>query len=275
MREGLLLYNRADYEPNKAFADMLLGYAGRHGLALKLQFKEEAGEHDTNAGAPSFVINRTRDFGIARAFERAGSRVFNSSEVSRICNDKIETHALAARLGLPQVDMEVCDNLPDSLHGQRLGYPVVVKNPSGHGGHEVFLAHNEEELLQYAGELPCSRVLLERLCGRPGVDVRIYILGGEILAAVRRSSASDFRANLSLGGKVEYHRLTQQEADMVGRVLAVLRLDYAGIDLIYGADGSPLFNEIEDAVGSRSLYQLGGFDTADLLLGHIKKELED
>lgn len=278
MIEGWLIYNREDYEKNRSFADRFLSDCGRHGLAIKLRFKEDIQivltgnkifASPKKKAMPSFVINRTRDWLLGRCLEQAGCRVFNSAEASRICNDKMESHLLAARLGLPQVDMAFCLNTPDIIARRGFEYPVVVKSPYGHGGGEVFLARDEGELQAAAEQLPYDKVLIQRLCGRPGMDVRVYVLGGRILTAVKRSSPTDFRANLSQGGSVEPYVLNATETNMVELILSELPLDYAGIDFIMDAEGSFLFNEIEDVVGSRALYILGEFDTAHLLMAHI------
>ncbi len=274
MDEGWLIYCREDWQKNRAYADRLIERSCAHGMNLRLVLREEL--DDTGVAfdcAPRFAVNRSRDWQLAQALEQAGCMVTNSSKACRIGNDKVESHRLAARLGLPQVDIAFCANNPDELSAHGLGYPVVLKDPYGHGGTGVFLAHNREELLSMAAILHCSLVLLQRLCGMPGVDLRVYVLGGEVLAAVRRQSATDFRANLSLGGTVELCEPGLRELEMVRAITTALPLDYAGIDFIYDSPDQPLLNEIEDAVGSRSLYQLGGPDTAEAYIALLARKM--
>lgn len=284
MIEGWLLYNREDYEKNRFFADRLVTESIRQGLVLKIRFAEEiragirdcrtalfTGNDEGRLPIPSFAVNRTRNWLLAECLERADCRVFNSASASRVCNDKIESHLLAARLGLPQVDMVFCRNTPAGVARHGLDYPVVLKSPYGHGGGEVFLADDVGELMTAAALLKCGWVIVQRLCGRPGVDVRVYVLGGSILTAVKRHSASGFRANLSLGGDVEPYELSIEGRQMAERILRALWLDYAGIDFLLDETGNLLFNELEDAVGSRSLYRLGSHDAAALYMDYIAK----
>lgn len=282
MTGGWLVYNRGDYEKNRAFADLFPAEARKRGMDIELKFHDEIAlslssgklECACETGMPAFAVNRTRDWVLGFMLEQAGCRVFNSSEVTRVGNDKAQSHLLAARLGLPQVEMAFCANDPASLAQHGLGYPAVLKNPYGHGGSEVFLAHDEAELLSHASRMRCDRVIVQRLCGRPGADVRVYALGGRILAAVKRESSEDFRANLSLGGKVSFYDLNRTERGMAERVLSALRPDYAGVDFIFDGEGNFLFNEVEDAVGARSLYRLGRYDVAGLYLEHIASEMK-
>lgn len=278
MIEGWLLYNREDREKNRFFADRLISEGAKRGLGMRLVLADEfrAGLHGGSlciepegSPPPAFAVNRTRDWRIARCLEAAGCRVFNSSEAARVCNDKTESHLLAAWLGLPQADMAFRRNEPADIRTHGLGYPVVLKSPYGHGGSEVFLANGEDELVALASGLVCGRVILQKLCGRPGEDVRVYVLGGKVFAAVKRKAASGFRANLSLGGIAEPYDLDAAGRGMAERILRALPLDYAGIDFLLDENGGLLFNELEDAVGSRALYGLGLCDTAELLLKYI------
>jgi gamma-F420-2:alpha-L-glutamate ligase len=149
----------------------------------------------------------------------------------------------------------------------------VLKSPYGHGGGEVFLVNDLGELAAAAAHIRCDSVVIQRLCGRPGEDVRVYVLGGKILTAVKRRSAEGFRANLSLGGEVEPYELSAEGRQMAEQILHALWLDYAGIDFILDENGGLLFNELEDAVGSRSLYRLGSHDAAALYVDYIAETM--
>ena len=273
MPKGWLIYYEEDYQKNRAFADQFTARCGEFGLELELKLADDLMPEMPPKGLPDFAVNRSRDALLAHWLESSGCRVFNSAMVCETCNDKARTHLLAHSLGLPQVDMAFLRNNSASLRTHGLGYPVVVKAPGGHGGGEVLLAHSEEELLRVAQALPGGRLVLQRLCGAPGVDVRVYVLGGKVLAAVRREAQDGFRANLSLGGTVRPYALKDTEKQMVLALADALRPDYIGIDFLMDADGSLRFNEAEDAVGSRALYQLGGFDVVGLYLQHIAESL--
>ena len=74
-----------------------------------------------------------------------------------------------------------------------------------------------------------------------------------------RTSTESFKSNYSLGGNVELYELNSEEKQMVNDILKVLYIDYGGIDFIFN-DGKAVFNEIEDAVGARMLYQVSDID---------------
>lgn len=76
MMAGILIYTEKE--------------AKRNAFAIE-KFKENLDINlvdETYDGTADFVINRTNDFKIAQKFEQRGIRVFNSSTLSRLANDK-------------------------------------------------------------------------------------------------------------------------------------------------------------------------------------------
>jgi len=52
-----------------------------------------------------------------------------------------------------------------------------------------------------------------------------------------------------------------------------MQLDFVGLDFLIAEDGTLLFNEMEDAVGCRSLYMNSTINIADLFIDYIHKEM--
>ena len=92
-----------------------------------------------------------------------------------------------------------------------------------------------------------------------------------MVAAVLRES-DDFRSNYSLGGKATATELTEKEKEIVDKITKIINIDYAGIDLIYH-NGEPVFNEIEDPVGARMLYENTDIDIVEIFVKYIVDNL--
>ena len=313
---GLLLYNKYDYEKNRRFAGLLCEKGKAFDLSLSLCFTDEAETLSRifKAGDPSkaldpgrqkeaawpegisFVINRSRNSLLARSFEDKGVRVFNSSKVSEILNDKdltkryLDMHLKEASAGgLPFMEYITCGPYNNERYekARSFGYPLVAKPANGHGGSFVRLIRSERELENYLEELsvyqtdpegfdppgePVSKLLFEAPASEPGKDLRIYVLGGRMIASVMRRGSSDIRANFSLGGKASLHELNEEERSIAASVIKALPSDLIGIDLIYH-NGHPVFNEAEDAVGCRMLYQTADIDIAEEYMKYIASAL--
>lgn len=296
-KQGLLVYNQMDYDKNKWFANELITKAKALGLDLHLVLRENliltiedghfktfwvASDFSTEATQKTesdahlspldvdFVINRTRDTLISTHFEKMGCKVFNSAEVTELCNHKGKTHQFINAAGIPSV--KTCLGNVHYFKPSMLpfSYPVILKAVSGHGGDEVYKLHNEEELSAALQSLRTEDFVLQELCGTPGIDVRVFIMNGKILAAVKRSSSTSFKSNYSLGGSATAYTLKPEEKAMVDRILSLTHFDFVGIDFILDEEGQFLFNEIEDVVGTRTLYLNYDIDVAACFLEHIQ-----
>lgn len=253
-----ILYDRDDLMVNGFFAGRLLESASDLGMCSRIVTTD-----DIPNETPDAVINRSRHWRLAESFEKRGSIVFNGSEVSRICNDKLETYRMADSVGIP--------HLPVSIPGGDLppGPPWVVKSRTGHGGSEVFEADSVDDLEEICGSTDSPLI---QTFGTPGRDMRVYVLGGSILSAVMRSNDTDFRANYKLGGRAEICDIPEEAEEIVERVCDRLHPDFVGIDFVFDG-GKAVLNEIEDAVGTRMLYSLTSLDAAALLAGHVHSKM--
>ncbi len=219
--------------------------------------------------APDFVINRTRDYRIAQLFEKMGIPVFNASAVARLGNDKLQAYRYMQEKQIPVMPF-VCG----TQHAPPW-YPAVIKSCSGHGGTQVYLVTDSREWEAWNREHAKDRdaYLMQKAASRAGRDVRVYIVGNQITAAVLRSSDTDFRSNYCLGGKVSLYELDSGERELVLRAAQGLDIGMAGMDFIFH-NGELVFNEIEDTAGARALYHLTDYDIVDDYVRHIRRELE-
>ncbi|MBO7351833.1 MAG: ATP-grasp domain-containing protein [Candidatus Methanomethylophilaceae archaeon] len=253
-----ILYDRSDLDSNRFFADRLMESGNDLGMNCRIVTIDELDLDD----APEVVVSRIRDSDILSQLEDYGSTVYNRSSVCRICNDKAFTYSFVKSLGIPI--------LPFSFPDQRLppGPPWVIKSCIGHGGTEVFKADSEEDLGNLVSKLDGRKPIIQSFASDPGKDMRVYVLGGRIIATVLRSSETDFRANFKLGGKAELVDPSEQIIKMVKRIVPELMADFIGIDFVFG-DGQVYLNEIEDVVGTRMLYSLTDLNPARMYMEYI------
>lgn len=271
---GWLIYDKKGFERNRWFADRLKSYLGCELIiAEELEFGTENGIYFKYGGkylpCPDYAVQRCIYPLLSEVLEADGARVFNSARVSGICCDKRRTHLFAVRLGIPSVKTAFTDKRFLSLPEM----PFILKSADGHGGTEVFSVKNKTEL-EYALLHTSGRdMLIQREVSDTGVDKRIYLLGGKILASVIRRSKSGFRSNFSLGGDAALCDISPLEAETVNKISAGLKPDFVGIDFIYDK-GVPYLNEIEDAAGTRMLYSLTDIDAAGEYADYILHEMD-
>lgn len=270
---GLLIYERHESVRNHRFIEYWLETAKVKQVDLRLVLIEELAFGLKN-NKPFLMVNGeevTADFAVVRAkkpllshhLERMGIAVFNPAHVSEILNDKRRTHAMFQD-DFPMMDTAFVEGDSPSP----FPYPVVVKSSAGCGGREVRLCDNEESYRTALKDFAYSAVV-QPLCDTPGRDVRVYMLGKKILQGMLRySDTEDFRANFGLHHCAkpidipdDIRRMALEAAD---------RFDFGlvGVDFIFD-HGRALFNEAEDVVGTRMLYQYTDIDIVPVYMDYI------
>ncbi len=260
--KGWLIYDREGAARNRWFIERLQSEAARVGLTLHLRVYEED-ERFFDAEKPAFAIVRSILPHVNARLESWGVNVFNNAQTARVACDKWETYLLCKKLNIHVLDT--------ALFSKYTGeYPRVIKSCDGHGGKEVFWANSraEAESFLQAGK----RYIAQQPTDTLGKDTRVYALGGNIVAAVLRTSHSDFKSNFSLGGNVELTTPTEEQKAIVQTLYKHLQFDFVGVDFLPYQNGY-VVNEIEDAAGTRMLYKCSDIDMAKTFIQYIKERL--
>ena len=299
-----MVYNLHDYNINSTYYDMHVSKGKKYNMDIQLIIVEYLSfgvknnklyiEYDNNPiSLPDGVIMRSRYSLLSKQLEMMGIQVFNNSYVCDICNDKAKTYQLLASRGIDIVDSEF-------LLGDKLEYMVrssinsdnndnlcnmnskVIKTTNGHGGKEVYMAKDYLSNSLYKEDDFCSKdMVLQPLIKGDNKDLRVYILDNKIIGSVLRTGKESFKSNYSLGGYVELYTLNRKEEEIVNNIIELFNVEtpnypvkgifYGGIDFIIDTDGKLLFNEIEDVVGSRMLYNTSDIDIVEEYLKCILK----
>ena len=267
---ALLIYSAEDIKRNKWFTDRLTEKAACYGTELKLITSDECrDEYMVENGLwdnkPAFIINRSREADISEWFENKGIRSFNNSETIRTGNDKYAEYELFESMKLPVMETVTGGSAPESIPFEA---PYIIKKRNGHGGSDVFKLETKDALGTFLVDKDPSLYIIQKMSDEPGVDMRLYLLGGKVIASVIRTSGKDFRSNYSLGGKAETTEVPEDIRTASEAIARGLSADYIAIDLIRD-NGGWVYNEIEDAAGARMLYELTDIDIASDFIHYI------
>ncbi|MDP4009899.1 MAG: ATP-grasp domain-containing protein [Candidatus Shapirobacteria bacterium] len=114
-------------------------------------------------------------------------------------------------------------------------YPIICKHERGFQGKSVRKINNEKELktvLKKIDEKSLGMYLWQK-CLSTRWDMRVIVLGGKTLGAMKRSAVGDeFRSNFSLGGEVESWEISKEDSELAEKVAQVCGLDYCGVDIM-------------------------------------------
>ncbi|MBQ3133830.1 MAG: RimK family alpha-L-glutamate ligase [Clostridia bacterium] len=222
--------------------------------------------------AGDLVLCWDKDVRLLRALEADGVIVQNSADAVAVCDDKSLTHIALSRQGLPQprtmlapmtyVSYTEAGEAFLQTAAERLGFPLVFKECFGSLGEQVYLVADAAELRARAASMKHRPfVLQEFIAGSAGTDKRLYVVGDRVVAAMRRHSDGDFRANIGAGGSGEAYTPTAQEEELAKKACQALGLVFAGVDLLDGPDG-PLICEVNASAHMAALEACTGVDVA-------------
>lgn len=231
---------------------------------------------------PDYVVFTDKDIYLAKQLELLGIPVFNRAEVIATSDDKIATYQQLAAKKLPIPKTIIApkifntgkmDNRFILLAIEKLGLPLIVKEAFGSFGEQVYLIHTKEELAKKIEGLQGKAFLLQEFIAASfGTDLRLQVVGDQVVAAMKRTSVDDFRANVTAGGTMEAYLPTNKEKRIAINAAKAIDADFAGVDLLIGADGSPLICEINANAHIRNLYECTGVNAADPMIDYLLKQ---
>lgn len=242
---GILIYTEEEAKRNSFAVEKITGL---------LEIPLVISERDEIPDNIDFAVNRTDNAEIAKGLESRGVRVFNPYSLSLLANDKQKCYEFMQKNGVEIMPIN------------QKSAPVVEKPIGGKGGKNVSLiTENGFEVKEgFVYQCPASDM---------GKDLRVWLIGGKIISSILRVNRNDFRSNFCLGGEAHIYNMSKDEQGLVQKIASLLKYDYIGIDFVFN-NGKAVFNEIEDAVGARMVYEKTDIDILKLYCDYIKSEMK-
>ena len=218
------------------------------------------------------------DYGMAvlTHFERAGVPSVNSVIAILRSRDKLRAlqYLSAHDVGIPRTAIA---RTPEAIRGAVDavgGTPVIIKLLKGTQGVGVMKAESPEgveSIIDTLWGLGQNIILQEFIAESMGRDLRAIVVGGELVAAMRRvAKKGEFRSNLHRGGngqRVELEPKYQRAALDAARIMG---LGVAGVDLLESRDG-PRVIEVNSSPGLRGVERATGIDVAQRIIAHAER----
>jgi ribosomal protein S6--L-glutamate ligase len=215
---------------------------------------------------------------VLRQFEMMGVFTPNSSDAILRARDKLRCLQLLARetLGLPAT---VFGDNPDDTNDllAMLGDPPhVIKLNEGSQGQGVLLAEKRsasQSVIEAFRGLYANFLVQEFIREANGADIRCFVVGGKVVAAMRRQGREgEFRSNLHRGGTASVAQLNAAETDTALRAARVMGLNVAGVDLLRSRRG-PLVLEVNSSPGLEGIESATGVDVAGEVIEYIVRRV--
>jgi ribosomal protein S6--L-glutamate ligase len=212
---------------------------------------------------------------VLHAAVASGVKVLNPPRAIETCVDKYLTNVRLARAGLPTPPTHVSQRADDALAAfAQLGGDVVLKPLFGSEGRGMVRVTDPEtawrtfHVLVRTGQV----IYQQQFVRHPGWDLRVFVIAGRVIAAMRRSSQSDWRTNVAQGGTAERVELGNSESALAVRAAEAVGCPVAGVDLLPGQGGEMFVIEVNAVPGWRAIAPVSGIDIAAEIVRFLMEE---
>jgi ribosomal protein S6--L-glutamate ligase len=213
---------------------------------------------------------------VLRQFEMMGVYPLNESVAVTRSRDKLRSLQLLARkgIGLP---VTCFAHSPDDIEDMLTmvgGAPAVIKLLEGTQGIGVVLAETHkaaESVIEAFMGLKANILIQEFIKEAGGADIRCLVVGGKVVAAMKRQSKEgEFRSNLHRGGSATLVKLTPEERSTATRAASIMGLNVCGVDILRSNHG-PVVMEVNSSPGLEGIETASDKDIAGQIIAFLEK----
>jgi ribosomal protein S6--L-glutamate ligase len=212
---------------------------------------------------------------VLRQFEMQGVFPLNESVAIGRSRDKLRSMQLLARdgIGLPVTTFAHDPRQTEEVLKLAGGAPMVIKLLEGTQGIGVVLADTDRsaksviEAFRGAG---VNILVQEFIKEAGGTDIRALVVGGKVIAAMKRTGAEgEFRSNLHRGGSAQSIRISPEERSTAIRSAKAMGLGVCGVDMLRANHG-PVVMEVNSSPGLEGVEKATGIDVAGKIIEHLE-----
>lgn len=216
---------------------------------------------------------------VLRQFEMMDVYPLNESVAISRSRDKLRALQLLSRkgIGLPVTGFAHRPDDVDDLIKMVGGAPLVIKLLEGTQGIGVVLAETKgaaESVIEAFMGMKANILVQEFIKEAGGADIRCLVVGGKVVAAMRRQGKEgEFRSNIHRGGSANLIKITPEERSTAVRAAKTMGLNVCGVDLLRSNHG-PVVMEVNSSPGLRGIEGATGKDIAGMIINFIEKNAE-
>lgn len=198
---------------------------------------------------PDFVLVVTVDErddykfrAVLRMFETLGINCINTVDSIEKAADKIYSFQIAKQfvpeIKLPKTILISPDVSLDFIE-EEIGFPLVLKIMDGNQGKGISLVQTKKELdnilnVVTASEFGQELMVQEAILSSKGRDIRVIVVGGEVVHSFSRYNENDFKSNLHQGGSLDTFNPPQSLIDTSIKLADAFGLKLGSIDYLFG-----------------------------------------
>jgi ribosomal protein S6--L-glutamate ligase len=217
---------------------------------------------------------------VVRQLEMMNVFCVNDSVAITRARDKLRSLQLLSKKGIGMPITGFAHSLDEiqDLIKMAGGVPLVIKFLEGTQGIGVVLVESSKaarSVIEAFLGLKVNIMVQEYIKESAGADIRCFVVGDKVVAAMKRQSksAEEFRSNLHRGGHASAVEITEEERTMAIRAAHIIGLNVAGVDIVRSNRG-PLIIEVNASPGLEGIEKATGIDVAGAMIEFIEESIK-
>jgi len=208
--------------------------------------------------------------------QRLGTYIINPPSAIERSVDKFYALTLLEEAGLPVPRTIVTENADEALKAfYELNSDVVLKplfGSRGIGSTRISDPNIAERIFR-ALDFHHNVFYLQEFIPHGCSDVRAFVLGDRVLAAMRRVAEGSWKTNVSLGANPLSIKLSNELEELAVKAAETVGCEVAGVDILESSSG-PFVIEVNSQPGWKGLQSVTNLNIADEIVGFILEKLE-
>ncbi len=223
-------------------------------------------------------VSYYRNLHSTAAIEGQGARVVNCLNTGIFAGNKLFTHMLLQKSGVPTPNATVAFSKDAAMQAlDRNGFPKIIKPTVGSWGRMVSKINDmdsAEGIIEGREAMyPIHQVhFLEEFVERPPRDIRAIVIGDTVPAAIYRNSGDgNWKTNTHLGGSAETCKITNELEEICLKAKNAVQGEIVGVDLMESNEKGLVVHEINNTTEFRNVVRVTGVDIPKLMLEYVKE----
>jgi len=238
-----------------------------------------ASSSDTIVIVRGSVVRKDSWMDIVSRLEKNNVCVINSRQTINVCADKYRTSLRLSDNGIKQpksvlvTDPENVIETYDSLDEK---FPIIMKTLRGSKGVGVLFIESEralDSIVQLINKQDEKADLLLQQYIKTEWDARVLVLGGKVLASMKRPVIEgDFRSNVSQGSKPQKLQLTELEIEESLKAAKAVNGVWTAVDFIPAKNRdkeAPFIIEVNSSPGTEGIEEATGMNISKEIIKHF------
>lgn len=193
--------------------------------------------------------------------------VINSFEVANNCGNKMITSLLLKKHNVPTPKTYFTFSSEAALENlEKIGYPVVIKPVVGSWGRGVMPLKDRDTAdaiieVRELNDGPLDRIYyLQEMVNRPPRDIRVIVVGDQVVAAMYRTSSGSFKTNIAVGGEPVACEITKELEDVCMKAAKAVGGGILGVDVMEDKKRGLVVHEVNNTVEFKGLAKVAKKD---------------